>query len=75
MRPANWLAAYRDLDAIRRGRERIRRRLSPRAAAVSPLGSAADVFARNPAAFENDFERFWPEVVAHATMFCSANAS
>ena len=69
MQTENWLVSYRNLDEIRRVLERIRGRLSPRASAVSPLGRAADVFARCPAAFEENFARFWPEVVAHADAF------
>ena len=69
MSAENWLVSYRELDEIRHVLERIRRRLSPRAAAVCPLASAADVFARDPAAFEADFECFWPELVARAGEF------
>ena len=69
MRAENWLVSYRDLGEIRHVLERIRRRLSPRAAELCPLASAADVFAQDPAAFEADFERFWPDVAAHAAGF------
>lgn len=74
MQAEDWLVSYRDLDEIRRVLERIRRRLSPRAAALSPLGRAADVFARNPAAFEDDFARFWPQIVAHVEEYCRAGS-
>ena len=73
MQAENWLVSYRDLGEIRRVLERIRRRLSPRAAALSPLALAADVFARDPAAFEDDFKRFWPDVAQHAAN-CRAGA-
>ncbi len=69
MRTENWLVSYRELSGVRIALERIRRRLSPRAAAVSPLESAADVFARDPAGFEADFELFWPAVTARAEAF------
>ncbi len=69
MRAENWLVSYRDLGEIRRVLERIRRRLSPRAAELSPLAAAADVFAQDPAAFEADFEGFWPDATAHAAGF------
>ncbi len=75
MQAENWLVSYRDLGEIRRVLERIRRRLSPRAAELSPLEAAADVFARDPAAFEDDFERFWPDVVAHVAGVESARKS
>ena len=66
MRTEDWLTSYRDLSEIRAVLERIRRRLSPRAAAVSPLPVATAVFAEDPAGFEEDFARFWPEVMAYA---------
>ena len=69
MRAENWLVSYRELSAVRIALERIRRRLSPRAAAVCPLETAADVFAQDPAAFAADFELFWPAVSAHAEAF------
>ena len=69
MRAENWLVSYRDLGEIRHTLERIRRRLSPRAAELSPLASAVDVFARDPAAFEADFARFWPDMAAHVDAF------
>ena len=69
MQMENWLVSYRDLGEIRHVLERIRGRLSPRAAELSPLAAAVDVFARDPAAFEEDFERFWPDVAAHAAAF------
>ena len=65
MQAENWLVSYRELDEIRQVLARIRRRLSPQAAEQSPLASAVDVFARDPAAFTDDFARFWPDVVAH----------
>ncbi len=69
MQAENWLLSYRELGEVRHVLERIRRRLSPRAAEVSPLASAVDVFVRDPAAFEDDFARFWPDAVAHAAAF------
>ena len=69
MQAENWLLSYRELGEIRQVLERIRRRLSPRAAEASPLASAVDVFARDPKAFADDFARFWPDVVAHAAAF------
>ena len=69
MRAENWLLSYRELPAIRETLERIRRRLSPRAAALCPLALAADVFAREPGAFEADFEAFWPGVADRAAAF------
>ena len=69
MRAENWLVSYRELDSIRHTLERIRRRLSARAAAVSPLARAVDVFAGEPDAFEKDFVRFWPDITARADAF------
>lgn len=69
MRAENWLVSYRELGEIRKALERIRGRLSPRAAALCPLASAADVFAREPEAFESDFEAFWPHVADRAAAF------
>ncbi len=66
MTAQDWFGSYRFVDEIRRALERIRLRLSPRAAAVSPLASAVDVFTREPQAFAEDFARFWPDVTAHA---------
>ncbi len=71
MRTENWLESYRDLGEVRTVLERIRRRLSPRAAAASPLPAAAGVFERNPTPFEEDFARFWPDMVTHAAKFLS----
>ncbi len=71
MREENWLVSYRELSGIRTALERIRRRLSPRAAALCPLETAADVFARDPAGFGADFERFWPAITARAEAFLS----
>ena len=62
----DWLASYRELPNVRLALEGIRRRLSPRAAAMCPLALAADVFAAGPGGFEEDFAAFWPEVTAHA---------
>ena len=62
----DWLGSYRHLDEIRCALERIRRRLSPRAAALCPLAAAVEVFRAQPAAFAEDFARFWPDVTAHA---------
>ena len=75
MQAENWLVSYRDIDEIRHVLERIRGRLSPRAAELSPLAAAVDVFVRDPAGFEEDFERFWPDVVAHAAAFEDAPES
>ncbi len=75
MRAENWLVSYRELSGVRIALERIRRRLSPRAAALSPLEMAADVFARDPAAFEADFEQFWPAVTARAEAFLTGENS
>lgn len=69
MRRENWLESYRDLSEIRAVLGRIQRRLSPRAAAVSPLPLAVDVFARDSQGFEEDFARFWPDISAHAADF------
>ena len=69
MREENWLVSYRELGGVRIALERIRRRLSPRAAALCPLETAADVFALDPAAFTADFEQFWPAVMARAKAF------
>lgn len=66
MAAEDWLASYRDLANVRLALEGIRRRLSPRAAAVCPLALAADVYAADSAAFEAEFEVFWPELAAHA---------
>ena len=74
MREENWLTSYRDPAEIRAVLERIRRRLSPRAAEASPLPSAMDVFARDPVSFEEDFERFWPDIAAHAANFLTGEA-
>ena len=63
MEAEDWLASYRELANVRRALEGIRRRLSPRAAEACPLALAADVFAAEPEAFEEDFEVFWPELV------------
>ncbi len=62
----DWLGSYRDLDGIRMALEGIRSRLSERAAALCPLASAVEVFREQPAGFEEDFARFWPEVTTHA---------
>ena len=74
MRTEDWLSSYRDPRETRAVLERIRRRLSARAAAVSPLPVAVDVFTHNPRAFEEDFARFWPEIVAHAQTFLAREA-
>lgn len=66
MRTEDWLTSYHHVEEIRAVLGRIQRRLSPRAAAVSPLPLATDVFSNDPAGFEADFARFWPEVVLHA---------
>ena len=75
MRAENWLVSYRELSGVRTALERIRRRLSPRAAALSPLETAADVFTRDPAAFAADFEQFWPAVTARAEAFLAGENS
>ena len=75
MRTENWLESYRDPVEIRAVLARIRRRLSPRAAAVSPLPVAMDVFARDPEPFAEDFARFWPDVAAHAAGFLANEPS
>ena len=62
----DWLGSYRTLDGVRVALERIRRRLSPRAAAMCPLADVVEVFRRAPEEFAEDFTRFWPEVAAHA---------
>ena len=62
----DWLGSYQTLDGVRVALERIRRRLSPRAAALCPLANAVEVFRREPEGFQEDFARFWPEVAAHA---------
>ena len=66
MAAQDWLGSYQTVDGVRVALERIRRRLSPRAAAVCPLADAVEVFRREPDGFARDFARFWPEVVAHA---------
>lgn len=66
MAAQDWLGSYRALAAIRHALERIRRRLSPRAAELSPLAAAVDVFRAGSVAFEEDFARFWLDVTAHA---------
>ena len=66
MAAQDWLGSYRELDQIHSALERIRQRLSPRAAAQCPLAAAVDVFRAQPSAFEEDFSRFWPDVTAHA---------
>lgn len=66
MAAQDWLGSYRDLDQIRLALERIRRRLSARAASLCPLGAAVDVFCEQPEAFAEDFARFWPDAAAHA---------
>ena len=62
----DWLGSYRTLDGARVTLERIRCRLSPRAAAVCPLANAVEVFRRGADGFQSDFGRFWPVVSAHA---------
>ena len=62
----DWLGSYRELDQIGHALERIRRRLSPRAAELCPLAAAVDIFRAQSAAFEEDFAQFWPDVTAHA---------
>ncbi len=62
----DWLGSYQTLDGVRVALERIRRRLSPRAAALCPLANAVEVFRREPEGFQEDFARFWPDVSAHA---------
>ncbi len=74
MRQENWLESYRDLAEVRAVLGRIRHRLSPRAAAASPLPMAADVFADDPGPFEQDFAHFWPDMVAHAASFLAKEA-
>ncbi len=69
MAAGDWLASYRELSKVRLALEGIRRRLSPRAAAACPLPRAVDVFAADAAAFEADFELFWPELAAHAAIW------
>lgn len=69
MRAENWLASYREAEEVRAVLERIRRRLSARAAALSPLPAAIDIFLRDPVPFEEDFARFWPDIAAHASRF------
>ena len=69
MRAEDWLASYSDPEEIRAVLGRIRRRLSPRAAEVSPLASAVDVFARDPGGFAEDFAWFWPDMVVHTRAF------
>lgn len=66
MAAQDWLGSYRDLDQIRLALERIRRRLSERAAALCPLGAAVDVFLGQPEAFAEDFAKFWPDAAAYA---------
>ena len=73
MREEDWLTSYRDPAEIRTVLGRIRRRLSPRAAEVSPLPLAMDVFASSPEPFEKDFACFWPDMVIHADEFLSRN--
>ena len=75
MRAENWLESYRDPAEIRAVLGRIRGRLSPRAAEVSPLPAAMDVFAHDPRPFEADFARFWPDMVAHAEAFLARECS
>ncbi len=75
MEAEDWLTSYRHLDAIRDALEGIRRRLSPRAAAVCPLARAADVFARDPNGFAMDFARFWPAITVRAAEFLADAAS
>ena len=69
MAAQDWLGSYRSLDGVRVTLERIRRRLSPRAAAVCPLAAAVEVFRREPGGFAGDFAWFWPEAVEHAQRF------
>ena len=72
MAAQDWLGSYRSLDGVRVALERIRRRLSPRAAAVCPLAGAVKVFRLEPEGFAGDFACFWPEVAAHAQRFLAA---
>ena len=65
MSAEDWLASYRELPNVRLALEGIRRRLSPRAAALCPLALAVDVFAAESGGFEEDFAAFWPKVTAH----------
>jgi acyl carrier protein phosphodiesterase len=69
MAAEDWLTSYQDLGSIRLALERIRQRLSPRAAAACPLARAADVFAAQHDAFAADFEAFWPELAAHSRQY------
>ena len=66
MAAQDWLGSYRTVEGVRVALERIRRRLSPRAAALCPLANAVEVFRREPGGFREDFAKFWPNVVAHA---------
>lgn len=74
MRTEDWLTSYRDPEEVRAVLERIRRRLSPRAAAMSPLPVAVDIFLRDPTPFQEDFARFWPDIVRHAERFLAREA-
>ena len=69
MAEEDWLSSYREIEGVRVTLQRIRARLSARAAEQSPLPAAVEVYQADSAGFEEDFRRFLPAAQAHAAAF------